>query len=865
MKCKIFFLIFMLEPLILTHDVFAIITPRGQMSTINLNSGSNFIMQSPLSNFSGMLIRNSGSTISGQTITFARGTFEDLGNSLVLTATLVPATNSLDLLGSNSLVAARGRVYQNIRISGVNNRIEGQPLFNSDINFLSLSSGLTIAIQSNCNGNINLNGGSLRLEDNLSFADSKQILGSGVVALNGNKLRFGSKPLTFTNPIYWDSANDIELNGKTSLSSLWTFSQTSILNGNGNILDLSLGGSLAVENGSVLYLTDVVIKGIGGNLATNNFLMNGINSQIRTSNVTFELDGNITTTAGGIYVEGPTTIVGKGCTWTFSQQGSLTVDSITLWKDLLDARYGSNVAFGSATPNVNFTLTSSGTIKLVANEDILMSDTTYLSGVITSSITYLDVKISNTMADIWSNYLTTSAYLDNRITITVNDVWAHTSATAYDTLNTRITVTMNDIWSSYLVTSADVISLNEKVYGTSYTGTSGSITLNNQTANNFTILDTGVTLSLTIANGSILNCAAQDIILRSADQINVIGRNNIIDVTNTFSVFGNIYFIPGAELIFNFNDQGSDPKIYLNSDITLPVGSRIEFRGDGTLVLKDGTVITFNGTTYADKPRFVLSGNAYMLQGTPIGSNTESKSSFKGKGKIEVTTGGKIKIRDNQSLIFGGTLSTNDLDIFAYNNGKISVKGLNSRISLCNAICGLDVEQGGLISIGNYGVFEVNSLNQVSLPGAFNYLYFYDKGGLYIDKQGKFVIGDNLVSASIVDFDSTGASFDCNGSLQYLQEPSFAGIITADQQFYTNTTNLFGVVENMLQQNLNLTLATQFIDKDGNRKVRLGNGVIVTLLSGDVVVRDDVYSYAVFGVNGGSTFVIDSRGNRSSS
>jgi len=130
---------------------------------------------------------------------------------------------------------------------------------------------------------------------------------------------------------------------------------------------------LWVRSGATLNLTDVKIKGLGSGW----FVFEDQTSQIRLSNVDIEMDRTYSVTNGGIYVEGPTTIVTKDKLLIFDLLGSMTVDGETLWYDTLSYNDSENirpevpfdtddVATGGESSHI--TLQNGGIIRLAAGE-----------------------------------------------------------------------------------------------------------------------------------------------------------------------------------------------------------------------------------------------------------------------------------------------------------------------------------------------------------------------------------------------------------------------------------------------------------------------------------------------------------------
>lgn len=324
-KLSNIFLLFLL----LSHVNATIIFSR-QDSKFKLNSNSKLNIGTTLSNWNGTLEKRNDSNVTGQNINFNEGILLTENNEAILTG-LYNSTGSdvIELQGNGRFDAQPGIIIQEFKVSGNNNRLEGQPLFNSQINFLDSNTSLTVAMQSKLNQNLNLNGGTLLLEDDLHLADDVFIFGTGIIKLNKHSLDLPGNDTTWITDIDFEDAQDIKLNSKTILNGTWQFNGNSILNGNGNILDVSGGGVLSLTNNSTLHLTDLYLKGID----SNTFVFSNNNSTVYMSNVDIELKDNVTMNIGGVYVEGTTTFLLKTLDWTFDADAKLTIDGTTLWLD----------------------------------------------------------------------------------------------------------------------------------------------------------------------------------------------------------------------------------------------------------------------------------------------------------------------------------------------------------------------------------------------------------------------------------------------------------------------------------------------------------------------------------------------------
>src|SRR3989304_4083679 len=156
----------------------------SRFSTFKINSGATFFNANPISNFDGTLVKACSGTITGSPITFVDGIFEDCGNELLLSAIFDPV-GSLFLTGNHSFRAEPGHVLQSVTVSGINNRLEGQLIFASDLTLQDMSTSLTLAMQSQANQHILLNNGTLILENDLKFTSDKIITGPGTINGNG--------------------------------------------------------------------------------------------------------------------------------------------------------------------------------------------------------------------------------------------------------------------------------------------------------------------------------------------------------------------------------------------------------------------------------------------------------------------------------------------------------------------------------------------------------------------------------------------------------------------------------------------------------------------------------------------------------
>lgn len=318
-------------------------------SALKFSSNTTFYVNSPdnIMQVDGTIVKNSQAEFIGNKITFSKGVLEAGDSESLMTAVYQPnaegTADQIWLNGNSNLDAQPGNILQKIYIQSKNNVLEGQPLLSDSITFYDANTTLSVAIQNRLNKNIELNSGHLLLSDNLYLGDTIYLVGPGRVKLNNCQLGLGSYYASaWDKDIIWDNATDVVLNGRTELTGKWTFSGECRLNGNGNVLDLSNGGTIYIQPHSKLYLTDVHIRGLGDSYDSDTeqwlgkLMLGDYASQVNSYNSDFELIGDFTTTTGKFYVEGPTTFILKDKDWTFNGSSLLTVDGVTLWLDTLD-------------------------------------------------------------------------------------------------------------------------------------------------------------------------------------------------------------------------------------------------------------------------------------------------------------------------------------------------------------------------------------------------------------------------------------------------------------------------------------------------------------------------------------------------
>ena len=231
-------------------------------SKLEVNANASFVAKTTVKNLTGQLVKDEGASVSGENIEFNGGTFQDGENKTQITGSLDSTNNEISLSGNQSLKVQSGKVSKGVAASGSGNRIEGLSTLDNDIVLQDQNTTVTLALAGQLLSNIVGNGGTIYLEQGLSFADGKLITGDATVKLNNQRLSLGSTDLTWSGNVVFDNAQDISLNANLHLASTWTLAGASILNGNGNTLYLDAGGAIVIDEGASLLIKDVIINGV---------------------------------------------------------------------------------------------------------------------------------------------------------------------------------------------------------------------------------------------------------------------------------------------------------------------------------------------------------------------------------------------------------------------------------------------------------------------------------------------------------------------------------------------------------------------------------------------------------------------------
>jgi Tol biopolymer transport system component len=306
------------------------------------------VLNQAVTDFGGTLeiTTTAANILQGSTITFDGGGV-NIGNVKGDFTGVYDAANgdTIKLLGS-TFVAKPGSLLSSILASGGNNRLEGIGNFTTPIVLENSSAGLTVALNNRLNQNITLNGGTLTLEKDLQFLAGKFPTGEGTIVSGGYTLGIGPGDTHLTSTWYMTGPTLLSLNKTTSLSGMIIFGPDdgeSVIQGNGNILDLSLGGTLWVRAGHGMALNNLILTGLAPDKGT--ILFEDANSTCSLIRTVIKLDDTYSVTTGSVYCLGSDSLVITGdSSLIFDQNGTLSVDRVRFRYDTLNTPDQENIS-----------------------------------------------------------------------------------------------------------------------------------------------------------------------------------------------------------------------------------------------------------------------------------------------------------------------------------------------------------------------------------------------------------------------------------------------------------------------------------------------------------------------------------------
>ena len=290
----------------------------------------------------------------------------------------------------------------------------------------------------------------------------------------------------------------------------------------------------------------------------------------------------------------------------------------------------------------------------------------------------------------------------------------------------------------------------------------GNIILSSTIANKFSVNSVG-SLNLTLQDESTLNVKNESVTLKNGDIINIIGRNNIINVSSTFNIDGSLLFDTDSQLTINLTTD--DAKIVIASNIQLDLESNVElkFSGAGSVVFENGASVNLRGTISSPTlyPSFVLDN---FVSFTPDDSSIVT---IKGVGNVIVQNGATIDVRGygNTKHLYIGNAETDEIDVYVKGKAMIRLEGGTTAYRSANSYAppsgnygslsfskgkySLNVKQGGIIFIGSGGWIEINSLlADPTLKGQMVKMDFGPDGNFCLATGGLLSFSENNYESS---------------------------------------------------------------------------------------------------------------------
>lgn len=328
---------------------------RGGGSTLTVGAGAVLALDNPLQGFEGTLVQSGPSSIQGKSISFKQGTFESDGRSLLFNGSLTPSntSNLVQLTGNQKIVGNGLLIPSSLAVRGRNNRIEGTLFFAGPICLQDTQTTLTCALYRPLAQDILLNGGSMRLENDLMFADGYAIQGPGEINVNNRRLSFGAQALEVESPLIFKNACDITLSNNIILEEPWTFRGKNLINGNGNWIAFEDDGEIVVDHDATLIVNNVNFAHLG------DYKIRCVDntSSLVLMNVSLNMTSNYGFTVGSLLIDGNCVIKSGGRDVTFAYQSAMTTTldmASSLWID-----YGVTFSFDSGKDNFYSTVCGS--------------------------------------------------------------------------------------------------------------------------------------------------------------------------------------------------------------------------------------------------------------------------------------------------------------------------------------------------------------------------------------------------------------------------------------------------------------------------------------------------------------------------
>lgn len=234
---------------------------------------------------------------------------------------------SADVVGSDTAVSV---VPAYTFPTGVDNRIANFGFIKNGFTFADSLTTCTFDSVFPVSGGVQLNGGTLYLNQDLLFSNITDLEGLGTIIGNNHLLDFCSSVQSFPGNTSLFVNTILSLNTHIILDDAITFSGICQLNGRGNNLIMDPDASITIASGSTLLLKDITVENVEGmniNLADDT-------SQLILHNVALELISSFTFNYGSFLCIGDVLITGSyAFFYTSSQTSTITKDANLIFAD----------------------------------------------------------------------------------------------------------------------------------------------------------------------------------------------------------------------------------------------------------------------------------------------------------------------------------------------------------------------------------------------------------------------------------------------------------------------------------------------------------------------------------------------------
>ncbi|MBY0345473.1 MAG: hypothetical protein K2P98_01245, partial [Neisseriaceae bacterium] len=243
-----------------------------------------------------------------------------------ITATYLNGVQEL-FSGNGSLFVAKGFYPFYSIVQGTGNKFSGPGDILSPITIKNSASNLYFDLNGRVLSNIAMNGGTILLQDNLTFGNAAVLTGSGSVQASIYSIDLPLTSIVLTSTINFNATNGVlNLNADVTLASQVKFDGHWVINGNGNFLDFGYSGSIVLGKNSYLKFKNVSMRGVQGN-SIRCFDDSG---KISFDRANLAMSGNYSFTVGSFKVKSFFDVDGS---YAFNYQSGMTstIDKSSSW------------------------------------------------------------------------------------------------------------------------------------------------------------------------------------------------------------------------------------------------------------------------------------------------------------------------------------------------------------------------------------------------------------------------------------------------------------------------------------------------------------------------------------------------------